>query len=214
MKLCGTVTMKNKRSAALQAGEEAGALSKSSDKKALLSNTLLQMIDAVPLDQVTVSSLTRECGLSRQTFYYHFSTLDDLFAWTLHQEMMRVVKPVRAESAQTQIKVVLERIYQKRALMEKIARYSATSRNFDELLKQEVGIYIMRFVEDASVGLDIAPQDRALIARFYTAGLLEIIRIWIEDGMGESPERLTERLGLFLVNSSDLFAKFNKEYRA
>lgn len=189
-------------------------MSKSDDKKVLLSSTLLMMIDAVPLEQITVSALARECGLSRQTFYYHFPTLDDLFAWTLHQEILKVVRPVRAEAVQTQIQAILERIFEKRALVEKIARYSAASKSLDELLKQEVGIYIMRFVEDASVGLDIAPQDRALIARFYTAGLLEIIRIWTEDGMRESPERLTERLGLFLMHSSDLLSKFNEGYRA
>ena len=111
------------------------------------------------------------------------------------------------------MQAILERVYEKRALVEKIARYSEMSRSLDDLLKQEMGIHIMRAVEEGSVGLGIAPQDRALIARFYTAGLLEIIRIWIDDGMRETPERLTERLGLFLVNSSDLLGRFAAEYR-
>ena len=186
-------------------------------KKLLLSSTLLEMIDAMPLEQITVSSLARACGLSRQTFYYHFQTLDDLVAWTLHQEFLKAVKPVKSEGtfagAMARMQAVLERVYEKRALVEKIARYSEMSRSLDDLLKQEMGIHIMRAVEEGSVGLGIAPQDRALIARFYTAGLLEIIRIWIDDGMRETPERLTERLGLFLVNSSDLLGRFAAEYR-
>ena len=186
-------------------------------KKLLLSSTLLEMIDAMPLEQITVSSLARACGLSRQTFYYHFQTLDDLVAWTLHQEFLKAVKPVKSEGtfacAMARMQAILERVYEKRALVEKIARYSEMSRSLDDLLKQEMGIHIMRAVEEGSVGLGIAPQDRALIARFYTAGLLEIIRIWIDDGMRETPERLTERLGLFLVNSSDLLGRFAAEYR-
>lgn len=186
-------------------------MTKADDKKLLLSCTLLEMIDTVPLDQITVSSLVRACGLSRQTFYYHFQTLDELIAWTLHQEISKVVAPIRGEGPLTRIQAVLERTYEQRDFVEKIARYSDSSGSLDEILKQEAGIFVMRNVEEAAVGLDIAPQDRALIARFYTAGLLEIIRIWIDDGMRETPERLTERLGLFLVNSSDILARFTRD---
>ena len=79
--------------------------------------------------------------------------------------------------------------------------------SLNALLKQEVGIYVMRAVEEAAVGLNIAPSDRALIARFHTAGLLEIIRIWIEDGMRETPERLAARLSALVASSPELIER-------
>ena len=49
--------------------------------------------------------------------------------------------------------------------------------------------------------------DRALAARFCTAGLLEIVRIWVEEGMPEPPERLARRLRLLVEHSSELTQK-------
>ena len=188
-------------------------MAESDSRKELLARALLEYLELHPNEPVSVTSITRICGISRQSFYYHFRDIHDLHAWTLHHELMKTVRPVRGEGWRTEIQAVLERMYENRLLVMRAAQAKG-SVNIDELLKQELGIYIMRSVEETSVGLDIAPQDRALIARFYTAGLLEIIRIWIDDGMRETPERLSERLAPFLVNSSDLLERFTAEYRA
>ena len=119
------------------------------------------------------------------------------------------VRPVRGEGWRTEIQAVLERMYENRLLVMRAAQ-ARGSVNIDELLKNELGIHIMRSVEEISTGLGIAPADRALIARFYTAGLVEIVRLWIDDGMREPPERLAERLSLFFVNSSELLENLNR----
>lgn len=186
---------------------------KQEDKKRLLADTLLSMIDSAPLDQITVSALTRECGLSRQTFYYHFSAIDDLLAWTLHQEVLKTVRPVRGEGQHARLRAVLERLYESRQTVEKVVRFSSSDSRLDALFKQELGIYVMRTVEEVAVGLDFAPSDRALIARFYAAGLLEIIRIWIDDGMREPPDHLSERLAAIVVNSPELVVRMSEGYR-
>lgn len=46
--------------------------------KRALSLSLKHLLDAKPLDKVTVSDLTEDCGVNRQTFYYHFKDIYDL----------------------------------------------------------------------------------------------------------------------------------------
>lgn len=189
--------------------EEVLAKMRPNARKALFSQALLDQLAAVPADQISVSSITKACGLSRQSFYYHFHSLRELYAWTLHYEFLKTVEPVRDEGWQTQVQALLERMYENKPLIERVARESG-SPSLDGLLKDEFGIHIMRAVEEAAAGLDILPRDRALIARFYTAGLVEIIRIWIDGGMRETPERLAHRLGFFIANSSELRGSFNR----
>lgn len=184
-------------------------LMRSDTRKALLSQALLDQLSASSTDQISVSSITKACGLSRQSFYYHFHDLHELYAWTLHHELLKIVQPVRDEGWQAQMQALLERMCEKRPLVERIVQGNG-SPDMDALLKNEFGIHIMRAVEESAAGLDILPSDRALIARFYTAGLVEIIKIWVDGGMRETPERLAHRLGIFIVSSSELLDNFNR----
>lgn len=184
-------------------------MAESDSRKELLARALSEYLELHPNEPVSVTSITRICGISRQSFYYHFRDIHDLYAWTLHHELVKTVRPVRGEGWRAEIQAVLERMYENRLLVMRAAR-ARGSVNIDELLKNELGIHIMRSVEEISTGLGIAPADRALIARFYTAGLVEIVRLWIDDGMREPPERLAERLSLFFVNSSELLENLNR----
>ena len=184
-------------------------MAESDSRKELLARALLEYLELHPNEPVSVTSITRICGISRQSFYYHFRDIPDLYAWTLHHELVKTVRPVRGEGWRAEIQAVLERMYENRLLVMRAAQ-ARGSVNIDELLKNERGIHIMRSVEEISTGLGIAPADRALIARFYTAGLVEIVRLWIDDGMREPPERLAERLSLFFVNSSELLENLNR----
>ena len=184
-------------------------MAESDSRKELLARALLEYLELHPNEPVSVTSITRICGISRQSFYYHFRDIHDLYAWTLHHELVKTVRPVRGEGWRAEIQAVLERMYENRLLVMRAAQ-ARGSVNIDELLKNELGIHIMRSVEEISTGLGIAPADRALIARFYTAGLVEIVRLWIDDGMREPPERLAERLSLFFVNSSSLLENLNR----
>lgn len=49
----------------------------------LALRTLLREKDP---DQIRVRELTELCGIRRQSFYYHFTDIYDLFAWSVEQE--------------------------------------------------------------------------------------------------------------------------------
>ncbi len=34
-----------------------------------------------PLNKITVQDITDECGVNRQTFYYHFDDIPDFISW-------------------------------------------------------------------------------------------------------------------------------------
>ena len=175
-------------------------------EKALVSN-FKKMTERMPIEKITVSELCRECGIQRQTFYYHFRCIADLTNWTAHQVILRTVAPYRDSSWQVWLRAVLDMLYANRSLVLKVAAEDGRDSSI-KVFKEEIGLLIMRIVEDASAGMGIAPSDRAMIARFYTAGLTEIIQAWIDDGMREKPDRLTERVEMLLANSSSLLARF------
>ena len=59
-------------------------------KKAILQ-TFTDMLRVMPFDKITVSALVRECGISHNTFYYHYQDIYDLLDTWLTEEVGRFV---------------------------------------------------------------------------------------------------------------------------
>ena len=50
------------------------------DVKAAVADALLELIRRKDADKITVKDLVEVCGISRQTFYYHFKDIVDVVA--------------------------------------------------------------------------------------------------------------------------------------
>src|SRR5574344_2031238 len=50
--------------------------------KRALSQSLKKLLGVKPLDKITVTDIVEDCGVNRQTFYYHFQDMADLVEWT------------------------------------------------------------------------------------------------------------------------------------
>ena len=55
--------------------------------KLSLSTALLELLEAKPLDKITVTELVKKCGVNRQTFYYNFRDIYDLVEWTIIEDV-------------------------------------------------------------------------------------------------------------------------------
>ena len=59
--------------------------------KESLGNALKKMLAIKPIDKITVKDLVEECGVNRQTFYYHFDDVYDLLEWVFEEDANRVL---------------------------------------------------------------------------------------------------------------------------
>ena len=48
-------------------------------------NALVRLLQQRPLSKITVNDIVEECGVARQTFYYHFQDIYDLLQWIFLQ---------------------------------------------------------------------------------------------------------------------------------
>ena len=60
----------------------------SSTKKAL-ADALKKMMAIKPIDKITVNDLVMTCGVSRQTFYYHFDNVYDLLGDAFEYDFLK-----------------------------------------------------------------------------------------------------------------------------
>ena len=60
--------------------------------KNALEESLKKFLLQKPLDKITISDLTTDCGISRMAFYYHFKDIYDLVEWACIEDASRALQ--------------------------------------------------------------------------------------------------------------------------
>lgn len=63
--------------------------------KNALEESLKKFLLQKPLDKITISDLTTDCGISRMAFYYHFKDIYDLVEWACIEDASRALQGKR-----------------------------------------------------------------------------------------------------------------------
>jgi len=59
--------------------------------KRALEASLKNLLAKRPLDKITVTDITEDCGINRMTFYYHFKDIYDLVEWACIEDATRAL---------------------------------------------------------------------------------------------------------------------------
>ena len=59
--------------------------------KEMIVQTFNRLLEKKSIDKITVTDIVNECGIARQTFYYHFQDLEDVVEWSLRQNLERLI---------------------------------------------------------------------------------------------------------------------------
>lgn len=57
-----------------------------------MAAALKKLMAEKPINKITVRELVSECGLNRNSFYYHFEDIYALFKWMIEAEAVEIVK--------------------------------------------------------------------------------------------------------------------------
>lgn len=77
--------------------------------KAVIAETLRTMATEQDIDKITVTDLVAKCGISRQTFYYHFQDITEVVEYSVQQSVEKAVEEgLNAETAEKAIRAFVE----------------------------------------------------------------------------------------------------------
>ena len=60
--------------------------------KQVIAQAYADLIAKKNIDRVTVKDVAEACGITRQTFYYHFQDLLDVIEWSIRHQTEKIVK--------------------------------------------------------------------------------------------------------------------------
>ncbi|WP_400240731.1 TetR/AcrR family transcriptional regulator C-terminal domain-containing protein [Methanomethylophilus alvi] len=170
-------------------------------KQALIAS-FKKLLETEPFDKITISDITNDCGLSRQTFYYHFRDIFDMIRWIYNSESLNEIGGRGGYGTwQDKIRELFDYTLNNKSLI--LRTFNSKCRN--DLVGYYMDVSIRKIsdiVEMKSDG-DIAEKDKKFIASVYAYAFVGIMVDWISDGMKESSEEMVDRVYKIIMSNFD-----------
>ena len=179
-----------------------------STKKAL-ADALKKMMVIKPIDRITVNDLVETCGVSRQTFYYHFDDVYDLLEWVFEEDAnANLPSEVVYDNWKHDVSLWFKYLYDNSTFALNV--YNSNSRLYMlRYLEEKMAGCIRSFAVIVSEGMNIDRQDFEFTVQFYAKCAIGFIAQWMDLGMQLPKEITTERILRVMDNSVEsILARF------
>ncbi len=147
--------------------------------KELILASFRRLLFAKSLDKITVRDIVEDCGLTRNTFYYHYEDIYDLFDDYLDMQTQAAVKSLPPRSPwDTVLLTVLCSIFDSPQTGRHIL-YSKKSDTMRLYLNRMLSALIDRYISERADGLRVPVNDRRLICDAVTHALYGLLEQWL-----------------------------------
>lgn len=174
-------------------------MSKSLITKQALAKGLKTLAARINFDKITVADITNECGLNRQTFYYHFEDKLDLLHWIYDNEAFVLTLDINLDNWNERFRDLLKLIKKDKVFYMNTIKCS--NDYFEEYLLDIFQQLFEKGIEDVGNLDRLEAEDKMLLARFFSHGLCGVVIEWALGGMTEDEDAFSEKL-LQLAESS------------
>lgn len=149
--------------------------------KDMLAEALKELLTRRSLDKITVKDIVENCGVNRQTFYYHFHDIYDLMEWILRNAADRLMHEQMDYSNWTVGVQTLMRYLQQERVLVLNAYHSVSHEVVADYLKKLLRPYILRVIQTQARELTPpAPEeDVDFLTEIYTITAAGILMEWI-----------------------------------
>lgn len=161
--------------------------------KAAIMDAFVRLLEQLPLDQITVQAITAECGISRNTFYYHYGDIYALLKAMLQRDMdMLLAQRQPGEHATEGLRRLIEYISTRQRMVQHIYSNLGHAAMEDYLMETTWELF-MAYIRDTAEGLSPSEEDLEFICYSYQFMLIGILLRWVRRGMKADLAGLLER---------------------
>ena len=146
-------------------------------KKALIAQTLDQLLRSRPLDKITVTELVEVCGISRQTFYYHFRDIMDVVEWQLRQGTDQAVAAGLSSptpSLQSAFRAMVQMSWEHREAIQQM-RSSQHLGEIERLLAQVSRDCLIKLLRAKKSDISTSPEELEFLLSFASYGIAGVL---------------------------------------
>ena len=176
------------------------------DMKAAICRSASELLTKKRTKKLTVKDIVEECGITRQTFYYHFQDIPDLICYMMEQGSKELLENCLAQpTLEDKIRYLLSVALNVRPLIQRTISTSYQSELEPLLLCNNFILFSYQLTnESASSSLvsdSLTASQRKLLLRYHSLAFLGLVRTWSKDDSAHMDE-IVHDLAQFFKNKT------------
>ena len=175
--------------------------------KRALEQALKSVLKTKNLKKVTIQDIADECGINRNTFYYHFKDIYDLVEWICIEDGKKALSQYRQyDNWENGTIGLLNMMLENKAFVENVYRNVGRER-IESFLFPQIKQVIASIVYEEAEGISVTDEEKEFAAEMYQYIFVGVILHWIHEGMKDNPDELVGKLAVALNGSMKLCLK-------
>ena len=163
-----------------------------------IKEALVKILEKKPFNKIIVKDLTDVCGISRNTFYYHYHDVYEVLEDIFEEETQKHTG--NTESWDLWEDGILQAV--EFALNNRRVVYHV----YHSLERETLECYLYRvmdslsheFVRKQASDLNVSETDIQLLSVFHKHGVVGLFLEWLDNNMKENPVHLVKRMAFLM----------------
>lgn len=162
--------------------------------KKAIRNSFVKLLNEKPLKQITVRDIVDDCGVNRNTFYYHFQDIPQLIETIVKEDADRIIlKSPTINSLEGYLDAIIGFALKNKNAVLHI--YRSVNRDLYEQYQWRVCEHTATtFVDGVLLGRTVSDSDRKLLIDYVKCVSFGLVMGWLENGMQDDIQAYAHRL--------------------
>ena len=176
-----------------------------------IKSTFIRLLEEKQFSEITVKNIVEECGINRNSFYYHFQDLPSLLEEIIREESDAVIKKYSSVNSIVECFDAIEEFAsnRKRAILH---IYRSVNRDVFERYLMKTGEYFLsRYIDalaaEGEIDQFLISRNKSLIVGYYKCLFFGVIIEWLESGMDEQLAKDFRRIFRLKADTADGLAE-------
>lgn len=162
--------------------------------KNAIKSAFLKLLGEKPISRITVKDIVEECGINRNSFYYHFRDIPALTEELVDEQLEKLVSSYSPDDPiGVFMNAVVDYAEANRNLALHVYRYMDREQ-FESGLLKYCSIIARAYAERAFKDTAVANRDRELLSKLLACECFGLLVEWVAEGMPSGMKERIERI--------------------
>ncbi len=163
--------------------------------KQAIRNSFIKLLNARPVSQITIKDIVEDCGINRNSFYYHYQDLPTMIEEIVMEEANTIIQEhPTVDSLEQGLDVAVSfALANKRAALH--LYHSANRDTFEQHLWKVCEHAVSTYITTAFAGSPLKADDQNALIRYYKWVCFGAILDWLSGDMRQDIRAIFIRIG-------------------
>ena len=161
-----------------------------------IKETFIKLLEERPLSEITVKDIVEQCGINRNSFYYHYQDLPTLLEEIIKEDAESIIRAYPTVNTIVEgFDAVIEFTSRRKKAIMHIYR-SLSREAFEKNLMMVCEYFVRSYINTALAQEQICDDDKKTIISYYKCVCFGLTIDWLNNGMSEDYIKSIRRMFL------------------